>query len=138
MDIMRPPLEQQVSPAPWLVARRAVDVRALTRKALTIHPNASVDEIVRQLAVWGVQVSGVIVSMWLMKWREQTAGSKPDGVSGSAASKAEDVDSYCVCSEEPCTCGQPSPAWWHQYCCGLRVTNEQIKERDKFFNHAAT
>lgn len=138
MDIMRPPLEGQVAPAPWLVSRSAVDVPALIRKALTIHPNAGVDEIVAQLAAWGVQVSGIIVSMWMMKWKEQAEQEKPDEVPGKATSKTNDAELYCTCSEESCTCGKPAPPWWHQYCCGVRVTKQQIKERDTFFEHAQT
>lgn len=138
MDIMRPPLDGQVSPAPWLVARSAVDVPALIRKGLTIHPNASVDEIASQLAAWGVQVSGIIILMWVMKWKEQTEEAKPDDLAGQVAGHAEDVDLYCTCCEEPCTCGKPSPAWWHQYCCGVHVTKDQLRERDKYFEHART
>lgn len=73
MDIMRPPLEKQVSPAPWLVVHRERDVPALIRKAYTEQPGSRVDDIVRQLADWGSQVSGIIVSMWVLKLREQTA-----------------------------------------------------------------
>lgn len=138
MDIMRPPLEGQVSPAPWLVARSRVDVPALIRKALTIHSSASVNEIVAQLADWGVQVSGIIVSMWMMKWKQEAEQAKPDNLPGKAAGNADDAELYCTCSEDPCSCGKPTPPWWHQYCCGVRVTKQQIKERDKFFEHAAT
>jgi hypothetical protein len=138
MDIMRPPLEGQVSPAPWLVARSRVDVPSLISKALTAHPTASVDEIVSQLAAWGVQVSGIIVSMWMMKWNEQTEQARPEAILRKAAGNPENADLYCTCSEEPCTCGKPTPPWWHQYCCGVRVTKQQITDRDKFFEHAAT
>src|SRR5690606_30166345 len=116
MDIMRPPRDRQVSPAPWLVARSAMDVPALIRNALTIHPNASVDEITSHLTAWGVQVWGTIISMWMMKRKEQSEQAKPDDLPGKAADNAEDGDLYCTCCEESCTCGKPSPAWWHQYC----------------------
>lgn len=138
MDIMRPPLEQQVAPAPWLVARSRVDVPALVRKALTIHPNASVDEIIGQLADWGVQVSGIIVSMWTMKWKREAEHTKSNNVPGKAAENVEDTDLYCTCSEERCSCGKPAPPWWHQYCCGVRATKQQITARDKFIEHAPT
>lgn len=72
MDIMRPPLNKQVSPAPWLVARSNVDVPSMIRKAHTKQPGASVDDIVRQLCERGMQVSGIIVSMWVRKLRDQT------------------------------------------------------------------
>jgi len=137
MDIMRPPLERQVAPAPWLLARSRVDVPALISKALTAHPNASVDEIVSQLAAWGVQVSGIIISMWVMKWKQEAEQAKPAAIPGKAAGNSEDGDLYCTCDNAPCTCGKPAP-WWHQYCCGVRVTKQQIKERDEFFEHAAT
>ena len=73
MDIMRPPLKQQVSPAPWLVARARVDLPTLIRKVLAQQPDSSVDHIVRRLSDWGIQASGIIVSMWILKLREQTA-----------------------------------------------------------------
>jgi hypothetical protein len=138
MDIMRPPLEQQVAPAPWLVARSRVDVPVLIRKSLGIHPNASVDEIVSQLAAWGVQVSGIIISMWMMKWKQEAEQANRDDLPGKAAGNTEDADLYCTCSEQPCGCGRPGPTWWHQYCCCVRVTKQQIKERDRFFEHATT
>lgn len=138
MDIMRPPLDNQVSPAPWLVARSAVDVPSLIRKSLTVHPNARVDEIASQLTAWGVQVSGIIISMWMMKWKQEAGQEKLDELPENTAGCAEDADLYCTCSEQPCTCGKPGSPWWHQYCCGVRVTKQQIKERDKFFEHAAT
>lgn len=138
MDIMRPPLEGQVSPAPWLVSRSRVDVPALISKALTAHPNSSVDEIVSQLAAWGVQVSGIIVSMWMMKWKQQTEQARFEAIPREAADNADNADLYCTCDDEPCMCGKRVPPWWHQYCCGVRVTKQQIKKRDKFFEHAAT
>ena len=138
MDIMRPPLERQVSPAPWLLARSRVDVPALFRKVLTIHPNASVDEIASQLADWGVPVSGIIISMWMMTWKEQMERAKPDDLPGKSAGNAEAGVLYCTCCEEPCTCGKSPPAWWHQYCCGVQVTKDQIRKRDKYFEHART
>jgi len=76
MDIMRPPLEQQVSPAPWLVARNRVDMPALIRKSLRQHPTAKVDDIVRQLGDWGVQVSGTVVAMWMIKLRKFKAAER--------------------------------------------------------------
>jgi hypothetical protein len=38
MDIMRPPLQQQVSPVPWLLIRNNVDGPLLIGKALTARP----------------------------------------------------------------------------------------------------
>jgi hypothetical protein len=136
MDIVLPPLEQQVAPAPWLVARSNVDVPRLIRRALTQQPDASVDDIVQQLSSWGVQVSGVIVSMWMTRLRDQEVMAIAAQTSSEALTSAE---TYCTCSDEPCSCGKANqPAWWHQYCCGVHVTKQQIKERDKFFEHAAT
>lgn len=111
MDIMRLPLEGQVSPAPWLVARSRVDASALIRKALAIHPNAGTDKIVRQLAAWGMQVSGIIVSMWMMRWKGQAERAKPDEKRGNAASKEDVADLYRTCSEESCTCQKPAAPW---------------------------
>jgi hypothetical protein len=72
MDIMMPRLEQQASPAPWLVRRNSVDISRLIRAALGQNPNATVDEVVAQLARWDVQVSGIIVAMWFTKWNESS------------------------------------------------------------------
>jgi hypothetical protein len=54
-----------------LVIRKAVDVPLMIAKTLVHSPDATIDEIVDQLGEAGVQVSGVIVSMWLSRWREQ-------------------------------------------------------------------
>ena len=67
MNLLRSPLEQQVFPAPWLVARDKVDVPSLIAKALARAPNASVDEVVEQLRAWGTQVSGISVARWMMR-----------------------------------------------------------------------
>lgn len=136
MDIMRPPLEQQVAPAPWLVARSKVDLPGLIRRVLTRQPDASVDDIVRQLSSWGVQVSGVVVSMWMVALREQKLHA---AVARTSSEAAGSTGAYCTCSDPLCSCGKPRhPAWWHQYCCGVQVTKHQIEARDKFFEHAAT
>ncbi|MCA9142342.1 MAG: hypothetical protein H6823_26170 [Planctomycetaceae bacterium] len=65
MDILRPSSIQQVAPAPWLFARNNVNAPELIRRALTQQPEASIDDIIRQLSVWGVQMSGIVVSMWM-------------------------------------------------------------------------
>jgi hypothetical protein len=72
MDIMTPSLEQQPSPAPWLVRRSRIDVPRLIRSAMELNPDATVDQVVAQLARWNVQVSGIIVAMWLAKWKEMS------------------------------------------------------------------
>ena len=41
MDSLRPPLEQQVSRAPWLVSRKNVDVPSLMMKVLMQSPDAT-------------------------------------------------------------------------------------------------
>jgi hypothetical protein len=79
MDIMMPRLEQQPSPAPWLVRRNSVDVRHLVRAALEQNPGATVDEVVAQLARWNVQASGIIVAMWFTKWHESSAAVRENG-----------------------------------------------------------
>ena len=73
MSIMRPSLEQQVAPAPWLVSRHKADVPAMIRKIHTEQPDLNVDGIVCQLGRLGVQVSGIIVCMWVQKLRQETA-----------------------------------------------------------------
>jgi hypothetical protein len=65
MDIMMPPLRQQASPAPWLLRREKVDLARLISAALTIKPDATIDEVVAQLECWGAQVSGIVVGMWM-------------------------------------------------------------------------
>lgn len=66
---MMPPLEQQPSPAPWLVRRARVDLPGLIRAVLAQNPDASVDQVVAQLAQWNVDASATIVAMWLAKWK---------------------------------------------------------------------
>ena len=80
MDIMMPRLEQQPSPAPWLVRRnRATDLPHLIRTALEQNPNATVDDVVAQLERWNVQASGIIVGMWFKKWNESSAKVSENG-----------------------------------------------------------
>jgi hypothetical protein len=76
MDIMMPRLEQQPSPAPWLVRLNRADIPCLIRTALEQNPGASVDEVVAQLARWNVQASGIIVAMWLARWNESAANNQ--------------------------------------------------------------
>ena len=86
MDILRPPLEQQVSPVPWLLIRSNVDVPSLIGKALTARPNATVDDVVKQLSAWGAQASGIIVFMSMLKWKEQAAATRlAEGQSSAVA-----------------------------------------------------
>ena len=66
---MRLCLEEQVAPAPWLVARRQVDLPALIQRSQSQNPAGSADDVVAQLKKWGVQASGIIVSMWIVKSR---------------------------------------------------------------------
>jgi hypothetical protein len=89
MDIMRPPPDEQVAPAPWLVARDAAEVPALVRKAMTNHPKATVDEVVSQLAAWGAQVSGIIASMWMMEWNKRAEPTKPNNLTEQRAANTE-------------------------------------------------
>jgi hypothetical protein len=78
MDIMGPPLQQQVSPAPWLIARHRTDVRAMVAKILESHPDASPDEIVRVLADRNVQANGVLVAQQVLDFRtEQHPNAQP-------------------------------------------------------------
>lgn len=65
MDIMMPPLRQQAPPAPWLLRREKVDLPRLISAALTIKPDATIDEVVAQLECWRAQVSGIVVGMWM-------------------------------------------------------------------------
>lgn len=65
MDIMMPPLKQQPSPAPWLRRRERIDLPRLIEAALSLKPDASIDDVVAQLGSWGVQVSGIVVGMWM-------------------------------------------------------------------------
>jgi hypothetical protein len=67
MDIMMPRLEQQPSPAPWLIRRSRVDLPRHIRAAVEQNPDASVDQVVTQLASWNAQTSGIIVAMWLAR-----------------------------------------------------------------------
>jgi hypothetical protein len=78
MDIMMPRLEQQPSPAPWLVRRSRADIPRLIRTAVEQSPGASVDQVVARLARWNVEASGIIVAMWLAKWTESVAEVRQD------------------------------------------------------------
>lgn len=65
MDIMMPTLRQQASPAPWLLRREKVNLAQLIAVVLAHKPDATVDEVVAQLGHWGVQVSGIVIAMWM-------------------------------------------------------------------------
>lgn len=71
MDITRPPLDRQVSPAPWLVFRSYVDVPTAIQETLADKPTATVDEVAEILAGRGVQVSRMVVAMWLSRLKSQ-------------------------------------------------------------------
>ena len=73
MDIMMPRLEQQPSPAPWLIRRSRIDLPRVIRAAMEQNLNASVDQVVTQLAGRNVQASGIIVAMWLAQWKTSSA-----------------------------------------------------------------
>ena len=77
MDIMMPSLQQQPLPAPWLLRAKRIDLSRLVADVLAQRPEATVDEVVRQLAEHrSVQASGIIVSMLLSKWRQHSVGEK--------------------------------------------------------------
>jgi hypothetical protein len=65
MDIMMPPLKQQPSPAPWLRRRERIDLARFIDAALALQPEAGIDDVVAQLGRWGIQVSGIVISMWM-------------------------------------------------------------------------
>jgi hypothetical protein len=111
-----------------------VDVPALIRKALREFPDASTDEIVRQLNAWGVQVSGAMVGMWRAKAARSARDSRPsaDEAPDDPSAPASEQVLYCACPDDPCTCGRSKPSSWRQYCCGVPVAPDQLKARDKF------
>ena len=74
MDIMMPSLQQQPSPAPWLLRAKRIDLSRLVADVFAQRPDATVDEVVRQLAEHrSVQASGIIVSMLLSKQNQYGA-----------------------------------------------------------------
>lgn len=73
MDIMLPKLDQQVSPPPRLVTRRAIKLPQIIRRLLSESPDLSVDEIVARLKELDIQASGVIIAMWLARERRLRA-----------------------------------------------------------------
>jgi hypothetical protein len=76
MDIMGPPPEEQVAPAPWLAARRNVDVFGLVDRILQEDPEASLQKVLSTLASWNVQANGVLVAQQILDFRQQgQAGS---------------------------------------------------------------
>jgi hypothetical protein len=87
MDIMMPHLEQQPSPAPWLVRLNRADIPHLIRTALEQNPGATVDEVVAQLARWNVQASGIIVAMWLARWNESAVNNQGEVTSTQLRSR---------------------------------------------------
>ena len=91
MDIMMPSLEQQPSPAPWLVQRSRIDLPRLIRAAMEQNPDASVDQVVTQLAAWNVQASGIIVAMWLAQWKTSSAEAMPNGQERKTVNKNQSL-----------------------------------------------
>jgi hypothetical protein len=69
MDIILPTLDQQVSPPPWAKRRLNIDIPYLVKESLRRQPNAAPDKVVADLAASGVQVSGIVVGMWMSKLR---------------------------------------------------------------------
>ena len=140
MDIMRPPLDQQVSPAPWLAIRNNVDVPSLIAGALIQTPDASADDIVNQLRNCGLHVSWIIVSMWLSKWKSHSAAmpSADDRESGCQNSQTPEAELYYRCDQQPCICGKSRSPRWQHYYCGVRMTANQKTALDEFFERAAT
>jgi hypothetical protein len=134
MDTMRPPLERQVAPAPWLVNQSTVDAPASIQQALAHQPDASIDDIVRLLNDWKVQISGIVVAMWVLKFREQKEAARfeSERLPTSSAVASPAGISYCNCDPLPCTCCKPTPDWWHQYCCDVPLTEAQMKARDRY------
>lgn len=63
MDIELPCLDEQAAPAPWLVNRARIDVRAAAHDAAGRMPGASVDELVAEMRSHGVQASAIVVAM---------------------------------------------------------------------------
>jgi hypothetical protein len=79
MDIMMPRLEHQPSPAPWLFRHSRINMPRLIATAMEQNPDASVDQVVTQLAAWNVQASGIIVAMWLAQWKTSSAEAMQNG-----------------------------------------------------------
>ena len=140
MDIMRPPLNQRGSPVPWIVVRNNVDVPSLIAGALIQTVDASADDVVKQLRKCGLQVSGIVVSMWLSKWTTHS-GAVPtavDQASGCQMSQTPEVELYCKCDQQLCTRGKSRSPRWQGYYCGVRLTANQKKVLDEFFNRASS
>jgi hypothetical protein len=93
MDLLTPRLEQQVSPAPWSVLRSRIDLPSLIRAAIEQQPDASVDEVVAQLARWHVQASGIIVAMWLPRLKTSAVTPGSHRQEGNLVEKVEKNDS---------------------------------------------
>jgi hypothetical protein len=117
------------------VAYSKVNVPALIRRALSEQPDASVDDIVRQLSVWGVQAPGIIVAMWMLRWKEYAVAipSANGRETNHHDSQSLEGDLYCNCDQAACSCGASRPMWWHQYCCGVRISATQARMRDEYF-----
>jgi hypothetical protein len=71
MDIERPPIEGQVEPAPWLVARGRVNVPGLVDGILQDDPDASVQQVLHLLARRNVQANGALVAQRVLDFRRR-------------------------------------------------------------------
>jgi len=67
MDIMLPPLHDQVAPAPWLERKAGIDLPAVIRDIRHARPAASLSEVIAELAARHIDVDGAAVVTWLQR-----------------------------------------------------------------------
>mgnify|MGYP006953663114 CR=1 FL=1 len=70
MDIMAPPLEEQVSPAPWLAVRYSPAVHEAIQECLDRPRKTTADEVVAELARLGIDANGTLVAQKLRQARK--------------------------------------------------------------------
>jgi hypothetical protein len=73
MDIMLPPLHDQVSPAPWLERKEEIDLPAVIRDILHHRPQASLEDLVAELHARHIDVDGAAVATWLERCGDLSA-----------------------------------------------------------------
>jgi hypothetical protein len=86
MDIMGPKPDEEIAPAPWVIAWRNLDIRSSVSRILRDNPGASPDQIVGMLADWSFQANGALVAQQVQEFRRQP---RPETISGYGGAAGE-------------------------------------------------
>lgn len=71
MDIAGPKPEEQAGPKPWIVPQHCLDKVTLVRREIAERPQASVEDIVDELARRNVRVSSTLSAAEMLRYRMQ-------------------------------------------------------------------